>query len=686
MVTLLALGCLEPLTLDTGSAGGGSGDLDAGGTGVCSDVANLELVPLDIWGRDLESGFLKLSRDPVRVPDPTAGPGVTLIRFGDSGTLQVVVKVDDHHDLSLDVTHHGNGQFSVEGPAEGRIASSSDSRVLSGMSCPVVSLYLGLDHAWFAATADAPTRNDATFLMDGEDYWAAVAEDLPATRERISLATWWWMSDFELVRDPDDHDLSSSARARQTVMSRMDALDGVHKRVLINRFWDENSDWAEYLNTDSELREKAEADGDGFEVVLQGNPTDVPITGQYQGEPADFDFAERVAANERYADRVLVSARADDDEWTVDAASYHQKFLVLDGEVAYITGMNVKSTDWDTHDHVVFEPGRMDFDASEDDREAVAAEEQLPDLGPRKDYGIRIRGPAARDAERVFHERWTMALDDGDLHSERATHFTLDEPVAEVEDGVMTQVQATLPEPWADMSIFESHAKAVQAATEYIFVEDQYFRAPMLLDVVVERMNQEPDLVLIVVTKDVSIYDGGAKYTYLADAQLRELFPTRYLLLQLKVSELVTDDDLIWDDVEVVVEDVDTHSKLRIVDDRYVSVGSCNWNNRGYLYEGELNGTVLDDDFGRQAREAVFENLVGPDWSGYLSDDAENNFDVLAAAAEQNEEIFAWWAENADDLDADEAEDEWRSYKPSGFVVPLQISGDYVFDVGPDAF
>ncbi|MCP4808789.1 MAG: phosphatidylserine/phosphatidylglycerophosphate/cardiolipin synthase family protein, partial [Proteobacteria bacterium] len=461
----------------------------------CSDVANLEIVPLDIWGRDLEQGSLKLSRDPVRVPDPSAGPGVTLIRFGDAGTLQVLVEVEDHLELSIDVTHNGGGSFTVEGPANGRLVTSSASRVLSGTSCPVVSIYAGLDHAWFAAATDAPTWNDSTFLMDGQDYWASVAADLPGTRERISLATWWWMSDFELTRDPDDHDLASSARERQTVMSRVNALDGVHKRVLINRFWDENSDWAEYLNTDSELREAAETSGDGFEVVLQGNPTDVPVTEQYQGQPADFDFTERVAANERYANRVLVSARSDDDDWTLQAASYHQKFLVLDGEVAYVTGMNVKSTDWDTHDHVVFEPGRMGFDADQDDREAVAAEEQLPDLGPRKDYGMRVRGPAAWTAERLFLERWDLAMEEGDLHSERASSFELDAPAAEVPEGqggVLTQIQATLPEPWADMSIFESHAKAVQAATEYIFVEDQYFRAPMLLDLVVERMNAEP--------------------------------------------------------------------------------------------------------------------------------------------------------------------------------------------------
>ncbi len=688
MVMLWALGCLEPLAWDTGAWS--DGDLDAGGTGACSEVANLEIVPLDIWGRDLASGRLTTSRNPVRVLDPDAGPGVHLVRFGEPGELQVVVQVDDHFDLSIDVVHDGQGGFTVEGPESGRLASSSEVRHLSGQDCPIVTLYAGSDHLFFAASADAPTWNEATFLMDGDAFWKQVAADLPATRERVSLATWWWMSDFELERDPDAHDLPESERRRHTVMSRLKALTGVHHRVLINRFWDENSDWAEYLNTDSELREAAETTGDSFDVVLQGNPTDVPITEQFQGTAASFDFAERVAANARYADRVLTAARgSDDDTWTAQAASYHQKFLVLDGEVGFVTGMNVKSTDWDTPDHRVFNAGRMAFDADPEDRAAVAAEERLPDLGPRKDYGIRIRGPAAHDLEALFWKRWELALDEDDLHAESATRFSLGEVTAEVtvdQGGVPLQIVATLPEPWRDMSIYETHEKAIAQATDYLFIEDQYFRAPLLNDAIIERMNQEPDLLLIVVTVDVSAYDGGAKYTYLSDATFRQLFPDRYVLLQLKTAELVTDDDLIWDDVEVVVETMDTHSKLRIFDDRYLSVGSCNFNNRGYLYEGETNVSVLDTGHASEARRLVFENLVGDGWKDLLSDDAQNNFDVLVQAADENEAILAWWAENASSLDADEAEELWTTYRPSGFVVPLEISGDYQWDVGPDAF
>jgi len=457
--------------------------------------------------------------------------------------------------------------------------------------------------------------------------------------------------------------------------------------VLLNRFWDENSDWSEYLNADSELREKADGRGDDFEVILQGNPTEVPIFDEYQGEAADFDFGQRVLANPRYADRDVrtqpVSAPV---SISIQVASFHQKALVVDGDVAWVGGMNVKASDWDTHDHRIYEPRRMDYDASSSDRQDVADGLSQPDHGPRKDYSLRVEGPAARDVEDISWERWEAAIDGNDLYAENATRFDLDPVPDEPADGVLAQAITTLPPPWAEMSLQESHAKSILQAQNYIFIEDQYFRAPLMVEHLVQALDANPDLVLIVVTKPVSDLDGGAKYTYLADATLRNRYPDRYLMVQLRSSDLYTDVGTFWDTVEVVTLDMDTHSKIRIVDDRYLSVGSCNFNNRGYKYEGELDIAVLDTATATSARQDILQDLVGDLWADMLSDDGRNNLDVLALAAEDNDQVLTWWEDFGSDLSVDSAISQWASYQPSGFVYPLEISGDYLFDVGPDAF
>lgn len=698
LALLLLAACHEPAGERPGGDDTGATD-DTGAPRVasCSAAANLELVPLDIWGRDLTGASLSLDRDPPLVADSAAGPGVLLIPLGAAPvSLQVLLRAADHEDTAFTVSWAGEGGadgFTVSEPSRSaRLVTGWQTRAVGGQPCPVFTVYAGLDHLWFAPSAAAPTSNRATLLIDPEDFWVAVAEDLGEAQRRVTWSTWWWESDFEILRPEATHaTMSESERWANTAMARLGALDGVERRLLINRFWDDNADYNSYLNTDTELRTCAERGDDDFEVVLQGNPTAVPVEGQWEGEAADFSFTERVAANPRYADRALESPAAQPQPFdlTLQVASWHQKAIVVDGAVGYVTGINTKGTDWDSSAHLVYEPRRMEFEADADDRAEVAEAQMLPDFGPRRDYGVRLEGPAVRDVEAPFQQRWQQAIDEGDIYAEHASRFTLDEAPAQIpasEGGVPVQVVATMPAPWDLQAIRETHAKAFSRASRYILIEDQYFRAPLMNDLIVARMLEVPDLVLIVITLDVPTYDGGAKWTYLSDATFRELFPERYGLFVMRSAALSIDEGYLWDDVYFTPQDIYTHSKLRLVDDSYLSVGSCNMNNRGYLYEGELDVSVLDETFATEARRAILAQLVGPDFEHRLTDDPAHNLEVLRDAAASNAAIAAWWEANAADLDADEARARWAGYQPSGFVYPLAIDPDYDWDVGPDLF
>jgi phosphatidylserine/phosphatidylglycerophosphate/cardiolipin synthase-like enzyme len=128
------------------------------------------------------------------------------------------------------------------------------------------------------------------------------------------------------------------------------------------------------------------------------------------------------------------------------------------------------------------------------------------------------------------------------------------------------------------------------------------------------------------------------------------------------------------------------HSKLRIIDDLYLSVGSGNMNNRGYKFEGEMNIAIVDKIFVQEQRQKVFAALVGEYHAPYLNDDPINNFEVFRLAAEQNHNISQWWEANQWDLTLEEAQEEWEWWKPSGFLFPLTFSDDYIEVVGPDVF
>src|SRR5439155_17761856 len=95
--------------------------------------------------------------------------------------------------------------------------------------------------------------------------------------------------------------------------------------------------------------------------------------------------------------------------------------------------------------------------------------------------------------------RWQLQLDAKATYSENATPFAVNRAIPE--KGAMTvQITTTLPEPFRENGIAESWYNAVDNAEHYIYIEDQYFRAPMLNERIRARMKARPNLVLVVVT------------------------------------------------------------------------------------------------------------------------------------------------------------------------------------------
>ena len=670
-------------------------DDDSTPLGPCSEELNLEIVPLDIWGQDLAWAEMEFLHDgapflhleevigPTRVPLP--GPGDVRVDLLES---------DEFLLASVRLSWDGGAlpdtlTLTQPAAASGARAVHAYSVVMEGdVACPTATVFLGADHAWFAATA-RPARhdNDLTLLLNGQDTWSSVHGDLLTAEDHIHHSVWFWVSDFELVR-PDGHAMSTESERNQYAALTVLEEQPVRKRLLVNRFYD-GWDWIDYLYTDWDLLDHAETPGDEFEVILHPNTTDVPLVGEYEGEPADFCFRDRVLANPLYAGVDLLDPPCHDPatrDYEVPAASWHQKFWLVDDRVAYLGGMNTKSVDWDTDQHLVFDHRRMAFDADRDDRLDVLAREELPDYGPRRDYMIRIDGPMVTDVDELFHTRWEQARLTDAAYSENTTPFDPAPYSGDSPGNVYAQLNATMPEPWAEMSILESMAKAITEAEEYIFIEDQYFRAPALNDYLIATLLDKPQVELIVVSKPVADYDGGAKYTYLSDQLFRDLVPDQYLMLQLKTFDVVLEEGTFWDTRDLYFEDIDTHSKLLIVDDRYMSVGSANKNNRALLYDGELNVAILDEEWVRAERTRLFQNLVGPERASQVSDDPDANFDLFAEVAELNDQLQDDWEIWIDEIELEALEDLQDIYRPDGFVYTLEIEDSYWWDVGPDMF
>lgn len=683
-----------------GSGGSGGSGADAGPDAPGqTPLALLEIYPLDVWAQFLPAAEMQLQVKIDGAPASVAGGPVLQVPLFGKGTVSIDLDAPEHVPLSVSLTYDGssstNGAALVPGGTEGQgLSLGHELRMIDGKQLPVHTAFLGLRHKWFSAQGRPARRGNAiTLLMDGEKAWANVAKDMKAAKQSILAASWWWQSDFELIRDPQTHlTLTPTERWQNTILGILEASPA-ERRVLVGQFWGQDS-ILQFMTTDAKLKAYAEAPNDKFEFMGQANQTE----GKFFFQPAPFVFGDRVRASfaetaaqtfdsETQIESNVPPRQVDLTEWPVGVqvqhASYHQKFSVIDGEIANIGGMNFKEVDWDTSQHLVYQPLRMLYGATAAERLAVKNKEALPDNGPRKDYVVRIEGPAAQDAAEIFQRRWDNQIKTGATYSQNSTPFQVKRDIAERPGGKQAQVTATLPQPFWEHAIAETWLNAVAEANDYIYIEDQYWRAPMLTEAIIKRMDAQPNLKLVVFTKPINEWtDPGCPWTYKTHAELKAKYPSRYALLQLRSFDYV----VTWgiDETEGKFADHDVHSKVLLVDDKFVSIGSANKNNRGMVYEGELNVAILDPTWVREARREILANMLPPGTPA--TDDAETWWAQLLAAAKANDAAWAAWDAEGFDIDLNGAPLPAK-YQPKGFVYSMDFgpyTDCFMESVGPD--
>ncbi len=655
-------------------------------------LAVLDVHGMDIWAQYLpEDAAITVTHNGKRIL-PEGFP-IGRVELREAGDYVVTLSARYHDPLEARVQYDGSGKLTGAKVIVLDVDRTSGILLTHALEDGVAvhRLFLGLRHRYFAASG-RPARhgNKLALLMNGEEAWTQVKRDLEAARSTIHLTTWWLDSTFELVRDHAYH--SPDTRRRNTILSVLER-SAAWKRVLVGQLLGQDG-VVSWVTSDDAVRAHGRQRDDRFDFMGQANET----AGIFLFAIENIGWAERVRsavpalagagikADPTHGVEIRLPSREIDlTDWPVNFqvnhASWHQKFITIDGKVALVGGMNLTKEDWDTSAHRVFDPRRMPFDASQADRQRVADKEALPPTPPAKDYMMRVEGPSAQDVDDVFQLRWDLAIEEAVEFSENATAF---EPVrgAAAAGGVQAQITTTMPDPLWEHSIAESWMNAVAQAEDYIYIEDQYFRAPMLNDAILRRMRQVPSLKLVVLTRPVGEWvDVGCAWTARSHALFAAEFPTRYRMLQLRAFD--TTETWGFDETESRYVDMYLHAKMLVIDDLFMSVGSANKNNRGMIYEGEMNVAVVDPTWVRAARRRMLASLM-PGLTP--TDDVEVWFDQLGQCAEWNDYVLAGWESEGHDLDLD-GDALPERYSPFGTVhtldVPL-LEECLLEDIGPD--
>ncbi len=228
----------------------------------------------------------------------------------------------------------------------------------------------------------------------------------------------------------------------------------------------------------------------------------------------------------------------------------HRKMLAVDGMVGYVSGLCVSSK-WQG------DPGRG--------------------IGPWRDTGIEIRGPAVADIERAFAQTWAAAA--GDDVDELDV-----EPVNAPQAGdVLVRVLASQP---TTAGMYRLDQMIAAMARDTLWLTDAYFVgvAPYVQALRAAAMDGVDVRLLVPGTSDLPLLSQLSRSGYrpLLEAGIR-------------VFE--------WNGAML-------HAKTAVADGRWARVGSTNLNIASWISNYELDVAIEDESFARCMQGMYEEDLV----------------------------------------------------------------------------
>lgn len=294
------------------------------------------------------------------------------------------------------------------------------------------------------------------------------------------------------------------------------------------------------------------------------------------------------------------------DQRVLVTGSHHQKFVVVRygrkdlPDVAFVGGIDLARARRDDADHFG-DPVSRPFPP------------EYGEIPAWHDVQVQLEGPAVRDVEDVFRERWEdpAALSRLPWHAipdmlRGVTREPSELPPAaappEPQGTCSVQLLRTYPRrrpayPFAtkgERSAARAYAKALNRATELIYIEDQYLWSVDVARVFAAALRRKPNLRLVVVVPkhlddDSALTIPSALLGHSAALEvIRAAGGDRVLVLDIENDRGIP---------------VYVHSKVCIIDDVWTAVGSDNFNRRSWTHDSELTAAIVDEE--RDDREPL---------------------------------------------------------------------------------
>ena len=246
---------------------------------------------------------------------------------------------------------------------------------------------------------------------------------------------------------------------------------------------------------------------------------------------------------------------------------HHEKLVIVDGEVAFVGGIDLTSLGgdrFDTGDHPM--RGRMGW----------------------HDASSRVRGPAVADVAAHFAARWREVT--GEQVEQTSPPAAAGDTELQVVRTVPDKVYDFLSQ--GDFRILEAYTRALRSARTLAYLESQFLWSPQVVEILANKLREPPSEDFRVVVLLPAKPNNGADTTrgqlgVLASADDRA---GRFLAATLSAPSGGLTGPLY------------VHAKVGIVDDAWLTVGSANLNEHSFFNDTEMNVVTCDPTVARDTR------------------------------------------------------------------------------------
>ncbi len=266
-------------------------------------------------------------------------------------------------------------------------------------------------------------------------------------------------------------------------------------------------------------------------------------------------------------------------------ASHHQKVIVIDDKVAFAGGIDLAKRRWDRPEHKTVDPLRVDVEGK-----------LYP---PTHDVQMLVDGPAAAVLGELARERWRRRtghrveapfMGAGDPWPESVT------PDLQNVDMGISRTEPTYGKCLEVREIEKLHLDAIASARRFIYIENQYITSTLIGKTIAERLQEKdgPEFVLIIPERTSG---------WLSESTM-DVCRTR-LLKQLRTKDIHGHLRMYYPVVPGLEKGyVEVHSKVLVVDDSLVRIGSSNLCDRSFGLDTECDLTV-EANGDTRIREAI---------------------------------------------------------------------------------